>query len=304
MSPVCRRGSSALVVGALAGAASAASLPPPSEWTHDWATGAGMMWADVSTNGNLTTNEADDLAARYRILSLEQCFGMQWDHMQEDDEALAAAAARALKTAAKTAGTTPPAVLLYTNLQCPRACYASDAEYMANPEWWLRFDHGAWAGLPLMRDRTPPPMVAKPNAWYSDKTFMDPRNASAREWFVGHAARLGTDDVFDGLYVDGAGWMDWYDNRAGNVTRQATQEINASRLALLTEARTKGAVIYNGVTDTSQYCPDDCADDATWEATDGADIEHFGAFECIAPDGGAISTFIVLSCSIERIGML
>ena len=242
-----------------------------------------MLWADWSPSAGspdfpLSAAAARDMGARYRVHSLEQCFGCPWGGACNSTEANIVDAARALKAGALAAGAPRPMVLMYVQGSMPRACYASDAEYMRHPEWWLRFDAHAWAGEPVRRNPRSPAL--------DDNTFLNFVNASARAWWGQQAwAQPGAAQAIDGVYSDSTGYQNYHDRFAANISWELTYALNNASLAMLAEAKALGyeAIMYNGITDSSRYAPD--WDEAFLAAADGADIEHWGAFECILPSG-------------------
>ena len=273
------------------------SLPLPSAGSfpaHGWGSGADMLWADWSPNPDspdwpLSPAALADVASRYRVHSLEQCFGCPWVGPPcNATEAHIIGAARALKASAAAAGAPPPTVLMYTQGSMPRSCYASDAEYMSHPEWWQRFDAHAWAGQPIRRNPSNPRL--------EDNTFLNYANASARAWWARQAwAQPGARDVIDGIYSDSTGWQNYHDRYAANVSWQATYALNNASLQMLAEAKALGypAIMYNGMQTSSKYAPN--WDEGFFNVTDGADIEHWGAFECITPSGAMnVSMFSAL----------
>ena len=261
-----------------AASASAAFTP------HDWSSGAHFLWADWSPNPDspdwpLSPAALADMALRYRVHSLEQCFGCSWSAGPcNASEAHVIAAARGMKAAAAAAGAPPPLVLMYVQGQFPRSCFASDREYMAHPEWFLRFDAHAWAGQPVLRNPRSPSL--------DDNTLLNLNSAPARAWWGAQAwAQPGARGVIDGVYADSTGWQDWHDRYAGNISWDLTYALNNASLLMLSEAKQLGyeAIMYNGMQTSSRYAPD--WDEGLLAVTDGADIEHWGAFECILPDG-------------------
>lgn len=212
------------------------------------------------------------------VHSLEQCFGCPWGGACNSTEAHIVNAARALKAAAAAAGATPPTVLMYTQGSGPRSCYASDVEYMSHPEWWQRFDTHAWAGQPIRRNPS--------NKALDDNTCLNYVNASARAWWGRQAwAQPGARDVIDGIFSDSTGYQNYHDRYAANVSWELTYALNNASLTMLAEAKAMGyeAIMYNGMQTSSRYAPD--WDEAFLAVTDGADIEHWGAFECITSAG-------------------
>ena len=168
-----------------------------------------MLWADWSPAADspdfpLSPAAVQDMSLRYRIHSLEQCFGCPWSSPCNATEAHIVTAARALKAAAVATGALTPKVLMYIQGSQPRACYESDAEYMSHPEWWMRFDAHAWAGQPVKRN----PM----NPRLDDNTLLNPVNASARAWWGRQAwAQPGAAQVIDGIFSDSTGYQDYHD---------------------------------------------------------------------------------------------
>jgi len=276
-----------LALAALPALASAASVP-----AHDFSSGAAMLWADYSpaaADFPLSRAALADLAARYRVHSLEQCFGCPWGSADGcvplgGSEAHIVAAARGLKAANASAH-----VLMYVQTQMPRSCYASNAAYMARvQDWALRYDAGAYAGGIVPRNSarsTAPPAAGA----LDDNTFLDPRADDARAWWVAQAwAAPGAEGAIDGVYADRGEYTDWFGAKGHNISVAATAALSAARLAMLAAAQARGTVVYNGFDTSSRYAPDWNAD--TLSATDGANVEHWGAFECILPDGSMNTT--------------
>ena len=270
---------------------------------HDFSAGASMLWADYSpaaVDFPLSAAALADLAGRYRIHSLEQCFGCPWGSTDGcvplgGSEAHIISAARGLKAANASA-----LVLMYTQGQRPRSCYVSNTEYMANVQTWaLRYDAGAYAGGIIPRDG---PTTPRGENALDDNTFLDPRAPGLKEWYAGIPyAAPGGDAVIDGIFSDTSGYQNWYGSRAHNVSVAATAAISAARLDMLAAAHTRGTVIYNGLDASSRYAPDWNSD--TLNVTDGANIEHFGAFECVLADGRMNTTmFGELLAEIFRLG--
>ena len=258
--------------------------------THGWGSGSQMLWADWSPNPDspdwpLTPAAVQDMAARYRVHSLEQCFGCSWKEKCNASEAHIIGAARALKAAAAAA---PPTILMYIQGSGPRSCYASDAEYMQNPEWWQRFDTHAWAGQPVRRNPLNPSL--------DDNTYLNYLNASARAWWARQAwAQPGAREVIDGIYSDSTGYQNYHDRYAANISWALTYALNNASLSMLADAKAYGytAIMYNGMLTSSRYAPN--FDEGFLAVTDGADIEHWGAFECILPSGAMnVSMFSAL----------
>ena len=260
---------------------------------HPWTSGADYLWADWSPSPDspdwpLAPAALLDVASRYRVHSLEQCFGCPWGQPCNASEAHAIATAAAMKAAAAAAGAPAPFVLMYIQGAAPRSCYASDAEYIAHPEWFLRYDAHAWAGQPIL--------VNPRSQRLDDNTLLDFRVAPARAWWGAQAwAQPGARAVIDGVFADSTGVRDYYDRYAGNVSRAAMWALNNASLQMLAEAKQVGytAVMYNGMADSSRYSPG--WNERHLDVTDGADIEHWGAFECILPSGAMnVSMFSAL----------
>jgi len=255
-----------------------AGFPP-----HDWNSGNDMLWADWSPNPNspdwpLNPQALADMAQRYRIHSLEQCFGCKWSAECNASEANVIDTARGLKAAAASAGVREPVVLMYVQGSMPRSCFASNTEYMAHPEWFLRFDSHAWAGQPVRRN----PL----NQNLNDNTLLNYQNASARAWFGAQAWKQPeAREVIDGIFADSIGWTNWHDRYAANISWNLTYSLNNASLQMLSEAKAQGyeAIMYNGIEVNDRYAPN--WDEGALAVTDGANIEHWGAFECILPDG-------------------
>ena len=259
---------------------SASAVFPP----HGWSSGRGFLWADWSPNPDsldwpLSPEALADLATRYRVHSLEQCFGCSWSAGPcNASEAHVIAAARGLKAAAVAAGSQPPVVLMYVQGQTPRSCFAADKEYMAHPEWFLRFDSNAWAGQPVLNNPRTHSL--------DDNTFLNYNNASARAWWGAQAwAQPGARGIIDGIYADGVGWQNWHNRFAGNISWGLTYALNNASVLMMAEAKALGytAIMYNGFEVSNRYAPD--WNEGMLAVTDGADIEHWGAFECILPNG-------------------
>ena len=253
--------------------------------THGWGSGSEMLWADWSPNADsadwpLSQAALADVAGRYRVHSLEQCFGCSWSSSPPctATEAHIVATAAGLKASAAAAGAPTPTVLMYIQGSMPRSCYASNSEYMSHPEWFLRFDAHAWAGQPVRRNPANPSL--------DDNTFLNYLNASARAWWGQQAWALpGAAQVIDGFFSDSTGYMDYHDRYAANVSWELTYALNNATLQMLAEAKALGypAIMYNGLADSSKYAPD--WNEGALAVTDGANIEHWGAFECITPSG-------------------
>ena len=259
-------------------AAAAAAFP-----RHDWSTGRNFLWADWAPNPDspdwpLSAAALADVATRYRVHSLEQCFGCPWGAPCNASEAHVITAARGMKAAAAAVGAPPPVVLMYVQGSMPRSCFASDAEYMRNPEWFLRFDAHAWAGQPVLRTPRTPRL--------DDNTFLDYTNAPARAWWGAQAwAQPGARGAIDGVYADSIGWQNWHNRFAANISWDLTYALNNATLQMLGEAKAAWGyqVMYNGLEVDDRYAPQ--WNDGALAVTDGADIEHWGAFECILPNG-------------------
>lgn len=268
------------VVSPSGSASSSPASSSPTAWTHDWSSGAAMLWADWSPDADgpdwpLSAAVIDDMASRYAVQSLEQCFGCSWSRPCNSSEANIVAAAVAMKASSTRRGLPQPSVLMYVQGTMPRSCYASDGVYMSNPAWFLRYDEHAWAGEPVRRNTQDPNL--------DDNTYLDPRNASARTWWAGQAYAQGPAGAIDGVFADSTTYQNWTGWSAANISMASTNAINASLLEMLNETRARGLVLYNGLADWSKYAPDFGAQ--TLAVTDGANVEHWGAFECIAADG-------------------
>ena len=92
-------------------------------------------------------------------------------------------------------------------------------------------------------------------------------------------------EAIDGVYSDSTGYQDYHDRYAANVSWEETYALNNASILMLKEAKALGypSIMYNGLETSSRYAPD--WNEAALAAVDGADIEHWGAFECIAPSG-------------------
>jgi hypothetical protein len=118
---------SLIIAGALASAVAVA----PQNWAHSWDTALQSQFIDFGYTV-LTDEQAAFVATHYQIASFEKCTG---PGPTEPDVWSDAARIKAINPSFK-------AMFYWDVDQGALSCYNAHAEFMANPSWWLRDDHG------------------------------------------------------------------------------------------------------------------------------------------------------------------
>eukprot|EP00966_Prymnesium_polylepis_P299072 6910428-Prymnesium_polylepis.1 len=144
-------------------------------------------------------------------------------------------------------------------------CYAANATFGAQPDWWLRDDYGN---------------VVSPKR-------IDVTNADAAAWWV--SVPPASSALIDGVLADDAGY-----NSLANISAARLERLYTAKLAMLERLQARfdeqgrgGVVFGNGLSQYDQS-PTDPHNRRILSAVVGAQNEHFAAFEQVDPKTGAL----------------
>ena len=239
-----------------------------------------QLWGDMSIRGTeypLSTNATTFLANNYQVISLEKCLGAaNSDGTYNTEEAFIEMSQNLRNHATEESNKNLKILFYFNTFICYCDCYNCTKSFYANESMWFKND----TGYPIYADTN------------GKRPYIDQTQEYVRQWWVNSIVNviqsaLSQNISVNGIFADGL--CPYIVYKGVSTTRNNQLILSIRELMKLATKRLKAIdnnmlILGNGIKHYSifeeyNYCRD------SLNYTDGAIIEHFGAFEEVDSNG-------------------